>query len=164
MTGPGRPDAGPADPPLHAREVSVRDCWDRILGQALNEGLHALAAALVAAEILLCDERRLRLAVPHEHREQLRDGSPGREAFERLLRQNLGWLPAIACQILDRPGSGSDTSDVRNQRYRSAQDHALVQDILRRFNADIIAREPCARDAILPQEQASDGTNEQADS
>jgi len=87
--------------------------------------------------------------VPQEYREWFALDGAKRPMLERLFRQQLGWVPEIGCQLLSRADRGRSAEDIRSRRYREAQEHPLVQDVLRMFDADVIAREPSTRDDFL---------------
>ena len=67
------------------------------------------------------------------------------------MQQLEGQLQAVAgrrLRVCGRPRR-AQAVDERSDRYRTAQDHPLVQQLLKRFEADIVAREIIDREDWL---------------
>lgn len=82
-------------------------------------------------------------------------GAPALQLLERLLL-GLSGRP-LRVEPLARALAGG-AGGARNPAYAQAQGHPLVQDLLERFEAEIVAREPSPRERFLARRrEAADG-------
>ncbi len=93
------------------------------------------------------------------YRAQFAEGHPDRQFFEQLLVQCTG--KSLKLRIFT---GGTEQSDDpgENQRlrlYKQAQQHPIIQSILETFDADIVAREPSARENWLKQHRQQNEQN-----
>jgi hypothetical protein len=110
--------------------------WAEIARAALREGQVGLAAALTDSAPVALAGDLLTIELPASFCAQL-------TIRPDLIQQLEGLLQAVAgrrLRVAGRP-QRSQAVDERGDRYRTAQEHPLVQLLLKRFEADIVARE-----------------------
>lgn len=98
---------------------------------AIRSGLVALAMALRSARPLSAVPGLIVLEAPDRDAPAIRAGAA--QISELLARSK--------DRIEVRIGAGSGVEDDRSRRYRLAEHHPVVQDLLKRFDADITGRE-----------------------
>jgi hypothetical protein len=122
--------------------------WAEIARAALREGQVGLAAALTDSAPVALAGDLLTIELPASFCSQL-------TIRPDLMQQLEGLLLAVAgrrLRVAGRPRRGQAV-DERGDRYRSAQEHPLVQLLLKRFEADIVAREIIDHDDWLHRHQ-----------
>ena len=117
--------------------------WGGLARAALSEDLVVLATALTDSAPISLASNQLTIELPAAFCAQL-DGDPD---LARRLRQLVAGIAGRELMIIARPRRGQTGGDERSRRYRSAQEHPLVQALLTRFEADIVARELIDPDA-----------------
>ncbi|NRA37178.1 MAG: hypothetical protein HRU15_03500 [Planctomycetes bacterium] len=140
----------------------MRDSWDIICKLATDAAKPELASALTACKVLACSSSELRLEVPVMYRAQLSKGHPDRVFFEQILKQCVH--KELSIQILTGGmASGDDENQNEQQQrlshYRQAQQDPVIKKLLETFDANIIAREPSAREQWLKQFHIQDEQN-----
>jgi len=150
-TGPGA--AAPGEE-LGLSSILAR--WSDLPSQALRAGMPLVAAALTDSRPLELTANGLVVEVGIEH---VRRGSLGeRGEFAAPLAKLITALAGRPLRLLVRERAGGATvaarlgetpadAEDRARRYREAQDDPIVKDLLKRFEADIVAREPGDRQA-----------------
>jgi hypothetical protein len=103
-----------------------------------------VAAALAEARLEELDAGRVVLVVPPARLAVL-DGEEARRAVLRALRAATG----RDLRLVVRQGAAAPGRDGAAQRWREAEAHPVVQEIRRRFRAEVTGREPVAREAWL---------------
>lgn len=127
----------------------VRDQWDRVI-TAATERSAAIAAALTACLPLAVRDDRLRLRpLPDTSAAAILDADACRLTAE-LLTQVTGL--SLTIDVLDPGRSGRERAN-RQDAYRAAQTDPVIQDLLKRFDAEVIAREPSLRERWLTRHQ-----------
>ena len=130
--------------------------WGELPGQALRAGMPLVAAALADSRPLELTANGLVLDVAAEHVRRGTLGERGEFAaplakliaslagrpLRLLLRERAGG-PTVAARLGETPADAEE----RALRYRAAQDDPVVKELLKRFDADIVAREPGDRQA-----------------
>ena len=83
------------------------------------------------------------------------DGHDDRKFFEQLLKQTLHKNIKLRIQtggmVPGEEGGDGNSDQQRLRLYKQAQRHPMLQMFLDTFDADIIAREPSARESWLKQ-------------
>lgn len=83
------------------------------------------------------------------------EGHDDRSFFEQLLKQSFNKKITLRIQtggmVPGEAGSDGNSDQQRLRLYKQAQRHPMVQMLLDTFDADIIAREPSARESWLKQ-------------
>lgn len=104
------------------------------------------------------DGDRLHLAVIDQGLEQaaFAPDAPALTLLERLLATTTG--RRLQVEPLARSGGGADGA--RNPAYAQAQAHPLVKDLLERFEAEIVAREPSPRERFLERRRDDESSTE----
>ena len=118
--------------------LALRQSWGAVARHLLAGGLPLLMSAWNESQALSLIDGTLVLEVPQKRLAILQD-----EAQQSFLAS------AIASIIHQRPrlvlrtqGSTDDApTDDRSRRYRTAEAHPLVQDLMKRFQAELTGRE-----------------------
>lgn len=110
--------------------------WTELARHAIRDGQVSLAAALTDSAPVSLAGDLLTIELPATFCAQLTIRPELTQQLENLLQV----LAGRRLRVLGRPRRGQ-AGDERTDRYRNAQDHPLVQMLLKRFEADIVARE-----------------------
>ena len=108
----------------------------------MRDGQVSLAAALTDSAPVALSGDLLTVELPASFCAQLTIRPDMTQQFEAVLQAVAG----RRLRVVGRPRKGQ-AGDERTDRYRQAQDHPLVQLLMKRFEADIVARE------IIPTEE-----------
>ncbi len=145
---PGARGTATAALPPQALLPVLQERWAEVARAAMRDGHVALAAALTDSAPMALAGDLLTIELPVSFCAQL--------TIRPDLQQQLeGVLLAVAGRRLRVTGRPRRTPavDERADRYRTAQNHPLVQLLLKRFDADIVAREIIDHDAWLRRQQ-----------
>lgn len=93
------------------------------------------------------------------YRSLFADGHPDRLFFEQILKQCVGHSLQLRIFTGNAETGDSDSENQRLRLYKQAQRHPTVQALLETFGADIVAREPSAREEWLRQFKQHDENN-----
>ena len=141
----------------------IRQQWDIICRLATDADKPGFASALTACRVLQFDGQTLQLEVPIMYRALFAEGHSDRVFFESLLQQCTG--QAVQLQIHtggisdDHSDADNSTEQQRMRLYKQAQRHPVMQLFLDTFDADIVAREPLARETWLKQFKPNEEQN-----
>ena len=133
----------------------LRQQWDIICRLCTDAERSTLAAALTACKIVSFDGQIVLLEVPIMYRALFAEGHEERQFFMQVLKQCLG--QAIQLQIrtggmaISDDESNGSSEQQRLRLYKQAQGHPMLQMLMETFDADIVAREPSAREQWLQQ-------------
>jgi len=118
--------------------------WDDVVRSVLRDGLPVLSQALAAGRPVALDATTITVAVPSNRAGTLEDPTHGR-AIARAFDAVLGLPYAL---IVRRDAAVKAAQDDRAARWQAAMDHPTVADLLRRFEAEVIEREPMPLEAF----------------
>ena len=97
----------------------------------------------------------LHLEVPIMYRAMFAEGHDDRKFFEQLLKQGLNKSIRLRIHtggmVPGEEGESGSSDQQRLRLYKQAQRHPMLQMLLDTFDADIVAREPSARESWLKQ-------------
>jgi len=147
----GPPRAGPSTPPPALSPLATLQAdWDRICRQALNDQPQHAPALTAVRPMRLDGERLILAAVDHNlDPRAFAPDAPALRLLERLIAGVCGRQLQVEPLASATGGSGASAGASRNPAYLQAQGHPLVQDLLERFEAEVVAREPSPRDRFL---------------
>lgn len=139
----------PAAAPEGLHALAAR--WSELAVQAQRAGMPLVAAALADARPMELTADGLLIEVAAEHVRRGTFAERGEFAAPlaklvaafagrplRLVPRERAGGPATAARLGETPADAEE----RARRYRAAQEDPVVKELLRRFEADIVAREP----------------------
>ncbi|MDA3962843.1 MAG: hypothetical protein PF961_18820 [Planctomycetota bacterium] len=142
--------------------AELQSDWDRICQHALDSGPQ-WAGAITGVRPAALSGDKLRLLVIDDAMDpsQLGPDTPGLALLQRLVSNRIG-RPLQVEALHGRGSAASGNADTRNRAYTEAQNHPLVQDILKRFEGEVVAREPRPRADFLAERAAAEGASDVA--
>lgn len=137
------------DPPAPLTFGELVQRWEQLADRARKGGLLLVAQAFAGAKPLELTAGALTIEAAAEHVRGNVFGGEFAEPVSRLLTEVAGRPLRLVVKeraggpsVAARAGETPADAEARARRYQEAQQHPLVKELLRRFEADIVAREP----------------------
>ncbi len=120
--------------------ADLQSRWGEVQRKLLTGGLPLLAAALAESSAVAWTGDLLTLAAPARRQALLLDPEQQR-LLAGAVASVVGARPKIVLRTAGGVAQADPVADERKRRYTTAASHPLVQDIVKRFQAELVGQE-----------------------